>query len=391
MSPGCWSDCGAPNCHCPAEVAQEWQLFDAQFRRLEAAGIPYAIVPGNHENIRNGGGPLDGPGFSDYFPPDRLMGLRGFLESWNGVSSGCTATAWQFALGAHPVLVLALPDSSVNPISLVPPDGTTALDRCPGDDPDIDGWAMALIERPEHARKPVFLLHHRLLEADLARRPKWMNTVALRPERFAAAVSGHWSPSTFPFMPERNSRTGAPLWVFAPRVDWQDVALSEGTEPTAASTLAVIRFHVEGGRADRVEARAWSPYFQVEGGIADYEDDDGVPPIAYSIFHDRDSDGDGIADDLDLCPYLAGASGPDTDGDGRGDACECGDQDEDGRNTVLDLLAIKAAIFAPGLAGPLCDSNHDGACSVVDIVAANAEIYSSGNSSTCARQPVPGP
>jgi hypothetical protein len=40
---------------------------------------------------------------------------------------------------------------------------------------------------------------------------------------------------------------------------------------------------------------------------------------------------------------------------------------------------------------PLCDRNNDGLCNVLDIIAANVEIFSPGNTSTCARQPVPGP
>jgi hypothetical protein len=78
------------------------------------------------------------------------------------------------------------------------------------------------------------------------------------------------------------------------------------------------------------------------------------------------------------------------DGNHRGDACECGDQDGNGRVNVLDLIAINLAIFNPALAAPLCDANDDGLCNVGDIVAANHTIYVP-ESSTCSRQPVPGP
>ena len=40
MSSGCLNACSAPLCHCPAEVAEEWSVFDAQIRRLESAGMP---------------------------------------------------------------------------------------------------------------------------------------------------------------------------------------------------------------------------------------------------------------------------------------------------------------------------------------------------------------
>jgi hypothetical protein len=101
-----------------------------------------------------------------------------------------------------------------------------------------------------------------------------------------------------------------------------------------------------------------------------------------------DVDGDGIPDAEDRCPRYASPQQTDTDGDGRGDVCECGDQNGD---TVSDLVAINRAIFNPGQVTPLCDANGDSNCNVADIVGANVEIFSPTNSSTCSRQPVPGP
>jgi hypothetical protein len=105
----------------------------------------------------------------------------------------------------------------------------------------------------------------------------------------------------------------------------------------------------------------------------------------------KDSDGDGLDDSFDNCPFFASPDTADADQDGRGDVCECTDQDGDGFNTVSDLVAINAAIFNPQSASPLCDGNNDGKCDVRDIIAANIEIFSPGNTSTCARYPVPGP
>src|SRR5262249_41989144 len=152
---------------------------------------PFAMVPGNHDNIRDQGGPLDGPGFSDYYSPAHWAGLRGYLESKTSNASGCTATAWQFSLGPEPVIVLGLPDSDANPYSLIPPDGSAVYARCPAEDPEIDDWANQLIERPEHQGKQVILLHHRLLEEYGEPRPKWLNLISRRPERYLAGVSGH--------------------------------------------------------------------------------------------------------------------------------------------------------------------------------------------------------
>jgi uncharacterized repeat protein (TIGR01451 family) len=104
-----------------------------------------------------------------------------------------------------------------------------------------------------------------------------------------------------------------------------------------------------------------------------------------------DRDGDGVSDTADNCPYHANPDQTESDANGRGNACECGDQTGDGTVDVRDLIAINLAIFDPGRVTPLCDANNDGQCSVSDIVAANAEIFSPGNTSTCTRQPVPGP
>jgi hypothetical protein len=90
------------------------------------------------------------------------------------------------------------------------------------------------------------------------------------------------------------------------------------------------------------------------------------------------------------CPLYATDNLTDTDEDGRGDACECADQNGEGRNTVSDLVAINQAVFTPARATEYCDGNNDGECSVSDIVAASREIFSP-KTSTCTRQPVPGP
>jgi hypothetical protein len=102
------------------------------------------------------------------------------------------------------------------------------------------------------------------------------------------------------------------------------------------------------------------------------------------------ADGDGV--DLgDNCPFYPNPSQTDKDGDKRGDDCECGDQNGDGFNTVSDLVAISNAIFNPTQITPLCDANRDGLCNVNDILDVNTEIFSPTNTSTCARQPIPGP
>lgn len=104
-----------------------------------------------------------------------------------------------------------------------------------------------------------------------------------------------------------------------------------------------------------------------------------------------DRDCDSIPDAADTCPYYPSASQTDSNGNGRGDACECGDQDRSGSVDVSDIVAVSIALFTPTLPRDLCDSNGDTLCNVADIVGVNNEIFSIGNTSTCSRQPVPGP
>jgi ELWxxDGT repeat protein len=112
----------------------------------------------------------------------------------------------------------------------------------------------------------------------------------------------------------------------------------------------------------------------------------------FDVCQAGDTDCDGIGDGVDECPHYAGnVQGEDEDEDGRGDACECGDQNGDGLTSVSDLVSINAAIFNPSLVTELCDANNDTQCNVNDIIATNSEIFSPGNTSTCSRQPVPGP
>jgi hypothetical protein len=99
-----------------------------------------------------------------------------------------------------------------------------------------------------------------------------------------------------------------------------------------------------------------------------------------------DFDDDGIPDVDDLCPEYP-STNVDTDGNGIGDECECGDQNGDGTVDVNDILAINAAIFDPTQVTELCDTNDDQLCDVQDILGANAKIF--GAEAYCSRYPAP--
>jgi arylsulfate sulfotransferase len=105
-----------------------------------------------------------------------------------------------------------------------------------------------------------------------------------------------------------------------------------------------------------------------------------------TLYRWLDADGDGMLDSVDPCP-AALDDGTDTDGNGIGDFCECGDQNGDGVVNVSDLLAINAAVFDPALATPLCDTNDDDECDIQDVLGANAKIF--GAPAYCARYPTP--
>jgi hypothetical protein len=100
-------------------------------------------------------------------------------------------------------------------------------------------------------------------------------------------------------------------------------------------------------------------------------------------------DGDAHGDACDFCPDYPSFTDVDSDGNGIGNACECGDQTQDATVDVRDLIAIHRAITGQIPASPLCDTNDDGLCNVSDIVGANLKIF--GQPAYCARYPRPAP
>lgn len=104
-----------------------------------------------------------------------------------------------------------------------------------------------------------------------------------------------------------------------------------------------------------------------------------------------DTDSDGVPDGIDNCTFVpngplgGSASQADTDGNGLGDACQCGDVDGDGRTNVADALAIARGQVGGATRGVLkCDVDGDGRCNVVDALAiARGEVGSLPEDQRC--------
>jgi predicted dienelactone hydrolase len=84
-----------------------------------------------------------------------------------------------------------------------------------------------------------------------------------------------------------------------------------------------------------------------------------------------DTDADGFCDDIDLCPDIDNTgNNADTNGDGIGDFCQCGDVDANGSLTTADTTWIKRHLLGlstpPGFSPALCDVDANGSCTNAD-------------------------
>jgi hypothetical protein len=81
-----------------------------------------------------------------------------------------------------------------------------------------------------------------------------------------------------------------------------------------------------------------------------------------------DTDGDGVPDSVDNCPYDANPDQADFDADGVGDACDCpGDIDRNESVDATDLSYILVAWGTDGGKTPASDLNRDGIVNTYDL------------------------
>ncbi len=113
-------------------------------------------------------------------------------------------------------------------------------------------------------------------------------------------------------------------------------------------------------------------------GVDDLEDLDGngVGDCFQLCAVDDDADGDGICDggpEPDYCPDIYNEDNTDTNGDGIGDACQCGDINGDGSTNNDDVTEILLMLWGygaytlPNNNWALCDVTGDGECNNDDV------------------------
>jgi hypothetical protein len=109
------------------------------------------------------------------------------------------------------------------------------------------------------------------------------------------------------------------------------------------------------------------------------------PALRPAWGHGGDFDDDGFADEVDNCPWVANPDQIDTDGNGVGDFCQCGDVNGDGVTNTVDALTIaRGELAAQDPFFDRCDVNGDGVCNVTDALAiARGEVGSAPEEQLC--------
>lgn len=142
-------------------------------------------------------------------------------------------------------------------------------------------------------------------------------------------------------------------------------SLNGGGHPAMVSTAPVPAVGSLGASIGQSEALGFSGSAATLRTLAP-----GFWPIVGGGFPTLDSDADAIQAFRDNCPFAYNPAQTDSGGiddvmpDGIGDACQCGDVDDDGVVDGLDVSAYRASLAAP-LVAPLTPAGV-AKCSVID-------------------------
>ncbi|MFQ5513870.1 MAG: thrombospondin type 3 repeat-containing protein [Myxococcota bacterium] len=154
--------------------------------------------------------------------------------------------------------------------------------------------------------------------------------------------------------------------------NWQWIHRNRPSDP-GQGALTLVRFHApfDPNLPGTVEIKTWDA---VRNEFDDRPGITSLPLQTFRITNDRDADG--VLNSADLCPaYPDGPMGQiDTDGDGIGDACQCGDLSDDGRVNILDrvilsrfLAGMSDAADAPVEKCSVVDRDPGPTCDVSDV------------------------
>lgn len=294
-------------------VNAEWDRFLEGWASIERAHIPYAIVPGNHDNVYplltptpERSTPVDA--FASFFGRDEFEGSGTHVATCDADTPddrchGFTTLGhvWTFELGSQDVLVAGLPNQPT-------------------------GGAMAWFEDEMKAQPdtPAILLSHQWL------RPfdfLWFRYVAtgragtLGPltEQVFMTAMGHFTADVQEIVPQGDYR------ILSVQYDRQAVS------GNGDAAILLVRFYFDPAGLDGVDA------LRVEPG----------PSIVRNLFPgrtpfsiDNDLDNDEVPDPFDNCPLAWNPGQQDSDADGDGNRCDA-DFDDDGEVGRLDLRMLR--------------------------------------------------
>ena len=295
------------------QVNGEWDRFMEGWGNIERAGIPYAIVPGNHDNVY----PLLTPSperttpvdaFASFFGRDEFEGRPTHVatcdagtpdDRCHGFST--LGHVWRFQLGSQDVLVAGLPDT---------PDGGSMA------------WFEDVIK--EQPDTPAILVSH-----------QWLRPFDLIWFRYlTTGRGGSLGPLTEQVFMTAMGHITTDVQQIVPLGDYRILSVQfdrQAVSGNGDAAILLVRFYFDPGHLDGVDALRLEPGPSIVRNLFP-----GRTP--FSI--DNDLDNDEVRDPIDNCPGAWNRSQLDSDGDGRGNRCDA-DFDDDGEVGRLDLRMLR--------------------------------------------------